>query len=282
MKNLSLFLSCLLILAACDNRPQPGEAEAARMEANHIGDEPVASPAAVDPVTSVDTSVVVFGELEDRELRGYMVTPSDATTDLPAMILIHEWWGLNENIKTVSRKLAAEGYRVLAVDMYNGKVATEPSDAREYMQEALADEYLGRNIFEAAHHYLTEVGRAPKIGVMGWCFGGGQSLVAALALPKDIDASVIFYGRLTDDREKLATLEMPVLGLFGQNDTGIPVADVRAFEAALNDLGKDAEIIIYPDAGHGFANPSGRAYNKDAADDAWARVLRFLGAHLQN
>ena len=122
---------------------------------------------------------------------------------------------------------------------------------------------------------------ATKIGSIGWCLGGGMSLRTALLHPQDLDAAVIYYGRVQTDREVLAPLEVPILGLFGAEDQGIPVATVRAFEATLKELGKDARIHIYEGANHAFANPTGNRYHAEAAGDAWARTLAFFAEHLR-
>ena len=118
------------------------------------------------------------------------------------------------------------------------------------------------------------------MGVIGWCFGGGWSFRTALALPDAIDAAVIYYGEPVTDRDRLDALEMPILGLFGGADQGIPVARVREMEAALDALGKDATIVVYDGANHAFANPSGRRYDAEAAEDAWTRTTAFLAEHL--
>ncbi len=123
-------------------------------------------------------------------------------------------------------------------------------------------------------------GQAPAIGVIGWCFGGGWALQTALLLPK-LDAAVIYYGELVTDSQALKKLETPVLGIFGAKDQGIPVEKVRSFETALKSLGKTAEIYIYENAGHAFANASGDRYVPEAAADAWQKTTRFLNQHLK-
>jgi carboxymethylenebutenolidase len=132
-----------------------------------------------------------------------------------------------------------------------------------------------------AYAFLTEEAGAPRVGVIGWCFGGGWSLRTALMLPGEIDAAVIYYGRLITDREQLKALDAPLLGIFGAEDGGIPIDGVKEFETALNELGKDSQILIYDGAEHAFANPSGTRYDAEAAEDAWAETLAFLEEHLE-
>ena len=126
---------------------------------------------------------------------------------------------------------------------------------------------LKRNL-RAARGFMAARAGSKKFGVVGWCFGGGWSLSAAIDQGDEIDAAVIYYGRVTDNRERLAGIEAPVLGLFGDQDRGIPVESVRAFEATMNELGKSIEIHVYEGANHAFANPSGTRYDEAAATDA--------------
>ena len=117
---------------------------------------------------------------------------------------------------------------------------------------------------------------------IGWCFGGAWSLNTALAMPDTLDAAVIYYGHLVTDPERLETLQMPILGLFGAEDQGIPLDSVEAFSSALETLGKDATIVVYPGADHAFANPSGHNYQPEAAEAAWRETVSFLGRVLGN
>jgi carboxymethylenebutenolidase len=252
------------------------------MAALHAGDAPVASPRAQAAVGATAGREVVYGLQGEIPLKGYMAYPVEREeAQLPAIILVHEWWGLNDNIRSVAMQFADQGYRALAVDVYQKEAASNAEEARSMMEEALSDPKSMMDNIRSAYTYLTDEAGSPSVGVVGWCFGGAVSLETALALPSDIDATVIYYGRLVTDSERLATLQMPVIGFFGAEDRGIPVEDVRRFESILSDLEKDAEIHIYEGAGHGFANPSGRSYNEEAANDAWDRTLSFFASHLK-
>ena len=184
-------------------------------------------------------------------------------------------------MKQMAQRLAGEGYRVLAVDMYNGKVATTPQEAREYMQEVVSNTGAGVSNLRSAAQYLRVRQRASRVGVVGWCFGGAWALQSALLLHDEIDATVMYYGRVVTERDRLSMLDSPLLGLFGAEDRSIPVSDVQQMEATLKELGKSVETHVYPGAGHGFANPSGQAHNAQAAEDAWRRTTAFLGQHLR-
>jgi len=275
----------LLLLAAlvagCGGSQESGYVD--RMSEEHAEDRPVASGAAAEiPDVPVDESEVVYATIEGREVRGFLARPAGERTGGPALIVIQEWWGLNENIRSMARRLAAEGYTALAVDLYEGEVAEDPARARELMSSAMEREAVLEENLRQAHAWLVREAGASKTGTVGWCFGGGWSLRAALLLPKELDAAVVYYGRLETDPERLAVLRTPILGIFGAEDKGIPLEGVREFERVLAELGKPAEIRVYEGAEHAFANPSGTRYDAEAAEDAWARTLDFLATHLKD
>ena len=207
---------------------------------------------------------------------GYFAKPSDSM-NYPGVIMIHEWWGLNDNIRNMADSLAAEGYQVLAVDLYDGKVAETPERARELTGSLDQKEAL-QNL-KAAKTYLTQ-NNASKIASLGWCFGGGQSM--QLSLAEDLDATVIYYGNLVTNEESLNNIDWPVLGIFGSEDQSIPVDTVREFEQSLNNLNIENSIHIYEGVGHAFANPSGANYAPEETQDAWNKTLQFLDENIKS
>jgi carboxymethylenebutenolidase len=286
---LALLFTVALPLAGCgreDAPPDEAEVEAGRqtvegMSREHAEDSTEPSPAVAMPPEQavISDPRMPYTESGDELVYGYFAAPADVFEPLPAIILIHEWWGLNDNIRAMADRLAGEGYMVLAVDLYHGSTATTPEGARQLMLDVVEDPRLAeRNILDA--YKFLETAGAPRIASLGWCFGGGWSLNAARLLPDELDATVIYYGQVTSDEDKLRPVNVPILGLFAGNDTGIKVESVEAFRAALERLRKEHEIHIYPDVGHAFANPSGRNYNASAAEDAWTRTLDFLAGHL--
>ncbi len=283
MKSINkLFLGFALVLfaAGCGSGEQD---YVDRMEEEHEGDEPVANASATFPQQQpVDTMSVDYATVDGDEITGYLARPQEAEGDLPGVIVIHEWWGLNDNIRMMTRRLAGQGYVALAVDLYNGKVATSPDSAGTYARQAGNNEEAAVSNLEQAYGYLTGEQNATAVGTIGWCFGGGWSLQTALAMPQQVDATVIYYGNLVTDAEQLEPLGMPILGLFGAEDDGIPPSSARAFESALDSLGKDASIHIYEGADHAFANPSGESFNQEAASDAWQKTVDFFEEHLKN
>jgi carboxymethylenebutenolidase len=252
-----------------------------RMAQEHQHDKPAATQAAKEePAQPVVAEEVTYGEVGGKPLRGYLAKPRAPRGALPGIIVIHEWWGLNDNIQAMTRRLAGEGYQALAVDLYGGQKADNPDAAMKLMNGVLQNRAPAEENLRRAVAYLERNG-APKIGVIGWCFGGGWSLATALLVPDKIGATVIYYGHLETDPAKLATLKSPILGSFGAEDQSIPVATVREFESALKKLGKPVEIKIYDGAGHAFANPSGGNYRPEAAKDAWQRTTAFFARHLK-
>ena len=282
-------LGSSLLLAACEKNAEPvseqelaaGRENVDAMSREHAEDTTEPSPAAeLAPARDVISDPKMpYAEVGDQLVYGYFAAPSDVFEPLPAIIVIHEWWGLNDNVRAMADRLAGEGYMVLAVDLYGGKTADSPADARALMLEVVEDPGPANENIRAAYEFLTTAG-APRIGSLGWCFGGGWSLNTAQLFPDELDAAVIYYGQVTDDEDSLRPISAPILGLFGADDTGITVESVEAFRASLERLRKEHDIHVYPGVGHAFANPTGTNYNAEAATDAWVRTLEFLGRHL--
>ncbi len=213
-------------------------------------------------------------------LTAYLAEPAAAGKH-PALVLIHEWWGLNDQIRDEARRFAGEGYVALAVDLYRGKVAATPDEAHELMRALSQDQAIGD--LQAAFDYLAsrpDVNPA-KIGSVGWCMGGGYSLLLAENEPK-LAACAVNYGAMPTDPAIIKRIQAPVLGNFGGQDRGLTPEKVRAFEAAMKDAGKQIDVKIYPDAGHAFENPNNKTgYRADDAKDAWDRMVRFFGGTLK-
>jgi carboxymethylenebutenolidase len=211
--------------------------------------------------------------------RAYLSLPEHAKPPLPGLVVIQEWWGLNENIMHWADRIAADGYAALAPDLYEGKVATDPGTAMKYVKAV--DPKRALEILLASHKLLASDPRiqARRRGSVGWCFGGAMSLQLALAAP-DLDAAVIYYGRLVTDVEKLKKIRAPLLGIFGNRDKGIPPPAVDAFEAALKKAGVRHALHRY-EADHAFANPSSARYDAESAGDAWEKVRAFLAERLK-
>ena len=238
--------------------------------------------ALVEPSVPVATETVEYVTIDGQAIEGYYAYPEAATEPLPGILAIHEWWGLNENIEAMTRRLAGEGYQVLAVDLYGGQVAETPDRAKELVQQVANNPFGAEANITKAYNYLTEEKKASQVASIGWCFGGSWSLETALLFPQELDAAVIYYGGQIGEAtaEELSTLEMPVLGIFGAEDTSIPLETVQEFESILKNRDEETEITVYENAGHAFANPSGQNYVPEAAEAAWEQTTEFLKEHL--
>lgn len=216
----------------------------------------------------------------DSTAQGVLYLPPGAGPH-PALIVIHEWWGLNDWIKQEAAGYAAKGYVALAVDLYRGKVATTPDLAHELSRGLPQDQ--GVRDLTAAMAWLEnrkDVQR-DRIGAVGWCMGGGYALQLAIAAPS-LKAVAVNYGSLATDKAALGKIHAAVLGNFGGQDHGIPPEAVHAFEVAMQSLGKPVDAKVYPQAGHAFENPNNQAgYRAEDAADALARVDNFFADKLR-
>ena len=226
-------------------------------------------------VMEIQTSEVNYGPAA-----GYLAQPKEPG-NYPGIVMVHEWIGLNDYVKEMARQLAAEGYVVLAVDLFEGKVAKNATEARELSAKARNNIPAAVANMKSAVKFLKSRDNIDdsKIASMGWCFGGAMSL--QLALNQELAATVIYYGNLETNASKLSFIEWPVLGIFGEIDTSIPVESVKKFDAALDELGIENEIYIYPKVGHAFANPSGMNYAAEETKDAWKKTVGFLDRNLK-
>ena len=211
----------------------------------------------------------------------YLATPAGPAGRKPAVVVIQEWWGLNDFVKRKADELAKQGYVALAPDLYRGKVATD-SDTAHQLMRGMPEDRAMRDL-KGAVAWLrarSDVNTA-RIASVGWCMGGGYSLSLALAEPT-LSGAVLYYGRLVTDDATIASLKPPLLGNFGGKDQGIPPESVREFERKAKAAGKSVDFKIYPAAGHGFASsPDPKTYRPEDAKDADARASAFLARVLK-
>ena len=289
----AFLLAAVLLGGACTSETSRDGVSAEAMAEGHEGDTPVATGAARAPAAPVEDEVVTYGQTDDgTPITGYLARPSNpdsvlrahgrtpGTDALPGLVVIHEWWGLNDNVRAATRRLAGEGYRALAVDLYGDSTAQTPQQAQSLMQAATGDPGQIAANLRTAHQYLQTEGGAARVGVMGWCFGGGMTFRAVADRPTAFDAAVAYYG--TPEAMTAPVLEQlttPVLAHFGREDQVVPPKQVEAFRSRLDGRAVEIQIYMY-DAGHAFANPSGESYDAEAAERAWGRTTEFLRSHL--
>ena len=265
-----ILLLSLILLVACAQQEHIVEQAAPNQVKN------------VDVLKNGDTSGITMEDVTYFEgSKGFLAMPKKEGI-YPAVVMIHEWWGLNDNIKDMARSLAAEGYVVLAVDLYDGKIGKNATEAGQLASKVRNNQAEAISNMKAAVQFLKNQNNVNKnkIASMGWCFGGQMSL--QLALNEKLTATVIYYGSLETNVTKLSVIKWPVLGIFGSLDTSIPVETVKKFEAALNEVGIENEIHIYPNVGHAFANPSGMNYAPEQTKDAWEKTIEFLNKNLKD
>lgn len=236
----------------------------------------IAAPALALPVKTQDVTFPSGSET----IAGYLAAP-DSPGKYPALVVIHEDWGLTDWVKGQTRKLAEQGYVALALDLYGGQVAYDPALAYELMAGTPPDRAL--RDMEAAIHFLaarTDVNKE-KMGSIGWSMGGKLSLLLAVNDPF-LAACVLNYGSMPTDPADIQKIHAPVLGIFGADDRYISASDVEDFESAMKSAHKSIDVKIYPSAGHGFENSDNKlGYRESAAEDAWQRTVSFLDQHLK-
>lgn len=211
-----------------------------------------------------------------REVTAAVARPDSEGPRRPVVLMVHEWWGLNDQIKTMAVELASQGFVAVAVDLFQGRVVTRADEARALVEKVRAEEAEDTLSAWAAWARNHPDGNR-KVGVVGWCFGGGWALRAATIAP--LDAAAVYYGRVDLSPDRLGRLRGPVLGHFGRQDTFITTEVVAAFERAMKQAGKPYNLYWY-DAGHAFANPTGDNYHQADAQLAWKRTVDFLHKEL--
>jgi carboxymethylenebutenolidase len=265
MRNLFVILLSTLIFLSCNSKKEDTET--------------------IDNKTADDIALqrefkkyVKYVSGKDSVSAYFPLPPGDGP--FPALIVIHEWWGLNDWIRYNADAFANKGYAALAIDLYKGKSTKNSDEAHELMRGLPPDRVI--KDLQAAYLFLQNNPKVDKkkIGVIGWCMGGGYALQAATSLPK-IKAAVMNYGSLITDPANIKKIGCPLLGIFGETDRGIPVMDVQNFEKALDEAKKENKIIIYRNVGHAFMNPNNQdGYNSEITERAWREIFAFLEKHL--
>jgi carboxymethylenebutenolidase len=258
-----LFLAVLLVAVTSQTAGAASDAAAKRKP------KPVANP---------DTALVHLGPA-DAGTNAFVAYPT-GTAPAAAVIVVHEWWGLNSQIRELARRLARQGYVAIVPDLYHGKVASDPTSAHELMRGL--DEDQAVTDLAAAAAWLREQPRTAKrnYGVMGFCMGGHLAEMLAFQ-DLALSAVAVFYGVPETRPDRIAALKAPLIGHYGAEDQGIDTSRVAAFRQSLVNAGKKSEVYVYLGAGHAFMNQEQPSYRPDAAQLAWARTLAFLQKYLK-
>lgn len=226
--------------------------------------------------------MISFNRPDGQSSKGYLVEP-EQNAQSPGIVVIQEWWGLNDQIKGVAKRLAGVGYRVLVPDLYRGKLALEANEAEHLMNDLNFGDAASQDI-RGAVQYLKATGSA-KVGVTGYCMGGALTLLAAVHVPES-DANAVWYGYPPLDYVDAIRIKAPLLGHWGTQDQFFVISGVDALEQKLREAHVDFEFYRY-DAKHAFANEEADTknlpplgYNPEAAEMAWKRTLAFFEKHL--
>ena len=212
------------------------------------------------------------------EADGYLARPdTPRAAGRPAVVVIQEWWGLVPHIEDVTRRFAAEGYLALAPDLYHGRTTVEAEEAHHLM-EGLDWGRAAAEMAGAVAH-LREAEGATSVGVVGFCMGGALTMIAATG--GGVDAYAAFYGFPPAGAADVYAIEAPGIIFFGEHENVFSVADAQAFAERQRAKGREAEVVVYPDAGHAFFNDTGENYRPHAAANAWTRTLELLARHLR-
>ncbi len=235
--------------------------------------------ASLADASGIKTSVVRYASGSDT-VSAYLAEPTSGGKH-PALIVIHEWWGLTDWIKQDARELAERGYVALAIDLYRGQLTGDPQEAYKLMMSVPHDRAV--TDLKAAFNYLTNLSEVnpSKTGVIGWCMGGSYSFIAAVNLPK-LAACVIDYGKVDTVRSDVARINCPVLCNFAELDKAYTPAMGKAFAKEMKTDGKKIELHIYPDVNHAFMNPNNASgYNEPQTKIAWKNIYIFLDKNLK-
>ncbi|MGI9225274.1 MAG: dienelactone hydrolase family protein [Woeseiaceae bacterium] len=271
-----------LVIAACGSGEQNQVAASTPDPATpppQVAEE-ASTPERESQGRAVISEEMPYAEVGDELVYGYFVAPSDMFEPLPAVLMIHEWWGLTDEMRARADRLAAQGFIVLAVDLFGGRTASNPAAARNLMLSVAEDPESANENIRGAFEFVSETAGAPRVGSIGWRFGGTWALNTAFLFPEDLDAAVIYYAQVTSDEDKLRPVNAPILGLFAADDISIKIDSVEAFKNSLESLRKEYDIQVYAGVGQRFSSASASNYDARAADDAWNRMLDFFSLHL--
>ena len=254
--------------------PTPAEARSAPSEASADGSE---SESGIRPAAG---DMLPYADVDGKLARGYSAYPTDMIEPLPGVLLIHDWFGLNSEMRAIADRIASRGFIVLAVDLFGGEVAKERNDAREVLRVLVEQPELARDNLQQAYEFLDGSFGVPRTAVIGWGAGGLWALNAALMLPEDLDAVAMVQGQFFLDPARLQPLRMPVLGLYGAADRDIPNDRALAFGDALTAAGVKNKIRLFPTAGRGFMLAESSAFNERQSKIAWEEIFAFLDENL--
>ncbi|MDX1482677.1 MAG: dienelactone hydrolase family protein [Woeseiaceae bacterium] len=274
--------SALLLFAAsgCSRNESPvGDAgEPASRTAPAADATASGEPAA--PARDVTAESLPYGEIANELVYGHFAIPTDMIDPYPAIILVHDWWGLTDEVRGRAERLAAEGYIVLAVDLFSGKTADTVTGARELEIEAIENPARAEQNLRQAIDFIRASSGAPRIAMLGYGLGGGLALNASLDMDDRLDAVVSFYGPVQTDEEALRSASVPFLGFYLEEDRAVRIENVRTFNDILSAVNDEVDVRIYAEGRRGFADRSSANFDPSLASESWQHMLAFLDSTL--
>jgi len=226
----------------------------------------------------IETSTVTYVSGTDT-VSAYLAVPKSEGKH-PALIVIHEWWGLTPWMKSNADSFAKKGYAALAIDLFRGKSTSDPKEAMEMVKSLSKDRAIVD--LKTAFDYLSNLPNVDnqKIGSIGWCFGGGYSFQAAINIPR-LKMCIINYGTVSSDENVIKNIHCPVLCIHGDEDKAISPDSIKAFDKAAKSIGLNVDVEFFPGMGHAFMNPGNPGYKKETVDEAWKDIYAFMDKNLK-
>lgn len=209
-----------------------------------------------------------------KSIPGYLAEPDNPKG---GMIVIQEWWGLNDDIRSIADRYAEEGYLAFAPDLYHGTLAVEPDEARKLAMSL--ERQIAAEEIDAAIDWMKQERNVGKVGCVGFCMGGGLTLATAMRPTSNVDAVHVYYGGGMPEGDALKSIKTPLMGSYGGEDQGIPKEKVDALRDALTEAGTPNDIKLYDGAKHSFFN-AGPAHHPEAAADSWERSKQWFGQYV--
>jgi len=274
-------LVVLLALGACstDDASPAGDGSGSAAGAQSRPSA-AAEPSANGQPRDVIAENLPYAEVNDELIYGYFAFPANMVEPLPAVLVVHDRWGLNDDVRASVERLAADGYIVLGVDLFAGQSAEDTSRARSLEIGVLEDRGRAQENIRQAIKFITDSSMPPSVSILGYGFGGGWALNAAIDQPDAFGAAISYYGQVPTEDAEINSLQVPFLGFFAESDRAVPIDSAREFSRKAEALRKDVEIRTFADVRRGFAETSAETFDAGASQAAWSHMLQFLDQRL--
>ena len=282
----SQVIALLLLASACTSGDAPetsGESAAdsrSSVASGTTGESTTATWFGDENALEVVAENLPYAEVDDNLIYGYFAFPANMVDSLPAVLVVHDRWGLNDDVRANVERLAAGGYIVLGVDLFAGAHAENLADARDLEIGVIEDRDKAKENIKQAIEFVRMSSAPPSVSIVGFGFGGGWALDAAIDQPEELGAAISYYGQVPTDDTEIESLDVPYLGFFSESDRAVPIASARAFSEKASAMSKDVEIRTFADARRGFAEASGETFDANASQAAWTHMLSFLDARV--